>query len=71
MVSLDDGDGVSVIRARAGVDDALRLQGRGGGALHDRHRGGVWRTRAGSTEVGEWGRRSHEYGVDETIIRSG
>lgn len=29
MTSLKDGDGVGIIWARAGVDDTLRLQGRG------------------------------------------
>jgi hypothetical protein len=42
MVSLEDGDGVGVIGAEAGVGDVLCLQvrgTRGGGGLRDGHRG--------------------------------
>jgi hypothetical protein len=72
MTSLKDGDGVDIIWARAGVDDTLRLQGRGtGGSSRWASRGGdrggqrgdLRGRRVGETIAQTWG------GGDDHMVR--
>jgi hypothetical protein len=73
MTSLKDGDGVGIIWARAGVDDTLRLQGRGteGSSRWASRGGGDRGGQRGDLRGRRVGRRSHGRGMGETIVWSG